>query len=97
MKQVSKKFCIVAYDISDDKRRRRVIKTIEKYGTRINFSVFECMFTDLQLSKTQEKIRSIIEDSEDSVVFYPICINCFCKAIYIPERKFLSKIVTVIQ
>lgn len=86
MRQVSKKFCVVAYDISDDKRRKKVIKTIEKYGRRINYSVFECLFTDTQLRKVQQQVSMIIDHYEDSVIFYPLCLDCFSKAVYFPDR-----------
>ena len=32
----------VAYDITDDKRRNRVAKILKDFGTRIQYSVFEC-------------------------------------------------------
>lgn len=96
MRQVSKKFCVVAYDISDDKRRKKVIKTIEKYGKRINLSVFECMFTDSQLRKVQQKVSVIADQPGDSVIFYPMCLDCFSKALYFPERKCSSKMTVVI-
>ena len=44
-----KTLCVVAYDISDDKRRLKVVKILEKSGIRINYSVFECMLTRTQL------------------------------------------------
>ncbi len=37
-------FVVVAYDIPDDKRRLKVMNTLLDYGgTRVNYSVFECM------------------------------------------------------
>jgi len=37
---------VVAYDIIDDKRRNRVAKTMEDYGTRVQYSVFECVLEE---------------------------------------------------
>lgn len=79
-------FCIVAYDIKNDKRRNKVAKILEKYGVRINFSVFECLFTEVQYSKATQLIENKINKHEDSVVYYPICVNCFTKITYQPKR-----------
>ncbi len=43
-----KHFYVVAYDIADDRRRSKVVKVLEAIGHRVNFSVFECMLTDIQ-------------------------------------------------
>ena len=33
---------LVCYDITDDKRLRRVFKTCKNYGDHLQYSVFEC-------------------------------------------------------
>ena len=49
--KAKKLFCVIAYDIADDRRRYKIIKIIEKHGVRINYSVYECMLTQSQLDK----------------------------------------------
>lgn len=94
--KAKKMFCVVAYDVADDKRRSRLVKVIEKYGTRINYSVFECLFTAAQYIRLQEKIEKLIDRKEDKVVCYPICVDCFTKIKYFPEkRNSVSPIITV--
>lgn len=66
-------FCVAAYDIADNHRRSKLVKLIEKYGKRINYSVFECMFTTTQFKKIQEKTRKLVKEKEDQVVYYPLC------------------------
>ena len=43
MKRVNKNktFWVIAYDITNDLRRSRIVKIIEKSGIRVNYSVFE--------------------------------------------------------
>lgn len=65
----NKKFWVITYDITDDLRRSRLVKVIEKFGVRVNYSVFECMLTDVQLCKLQEKLDKLILPSEDSVIY----------------------------
>lgn len=92
-----KKLYIIVYDISDDRRRQQVIKLIEKSGNRINWSVFECILTFSQVRKLKELLNTIICFKEDTVVIYPICINCYSKTFYLPEnRKIVAKQVIVV-
>lgn len=85
--RAKKIFCVIAYDIADDRRRYRVVKVVEKYGVRINYSVYECMFTQGQLERIQRKIDKLIIKREDTVVYYPICVNCYTKIVYQPEFR----------
>ena len=41
MVKAKKIFCVVAYDIQDDRSRIQISKILEKYGTRNNYRVFE--------------------------------------------------------
>lgn len=86
MVRAKRQFCVVAYDIKDDRRRNRIVKVLEKYGIRVNFSVFECMFTESQYIKVRQQIEITIDRKEDRIVYYPICVNCFNKIVYQPER-----------
>lgn len=85
--RINKRLIVVAYDISDDRRRSHVVKILEKTGTRINYSVFECMVTDKQFATLRTEILKCISPKEDSVVYYPICLDCYSQIIYQPERK----------
>lgn len=88
-----KLFYVVAYDIEDDKKRNKVSKMLEKYGTRINYSVFECMFTEKQLATLQDKVGRLIYRGGDTVVYYPCCVNCYTKIVYQPDRQQKTEVV----
>jgi len=77
---VNKVFIVVAYDISDDKRRNKIAKILEEYGERKNFSVFECLLTHAQLGKMKQKIQAKMKDPTDTVLYYPLCKDCMQKA-----------------
>lgn len=94
--RAKKLFYVIAYDIADDRRRYRIVKAIEKYGVRINYSVYECMVTPAQLKNIQQKINLLIEKQEDTVVYYPICMNCYTKIIYQPESRKPAAVTIVI-
>lgn len=83
--RAKKIYCVVAYDIAEHKRRNRIVKLIEPYGCRINYSVFECMFTMAQLIQLQQKLEQMIIKDDDQIAIYPICVDCYTKIRYIPS------------
>jgi len=87
MSRAKKIFCVVAYDIADDRRRAHIVKVLEKYGARVNYSVFECMFTANQYLKVQQTLKEKMNEKEDTIVYYPVCVNCFTKIVYWPAYK----------
>jgi CRISPR-associated protein Cas2 len=65
-------FYVVAYDIPDDKRRKKVADLLEGYGKRVQYSVFECVLTQAKYDELRSKLRKRVKLSEDSVRFYPL-------------------------
>jgi len=69
-------FYIVSYDVPDDKRRLKVMNTLLDFGTRVQYSVFECIINDDRLlEKMTAKLKKIVSD-EDSVRIYTLCGKC---------------------
>jgi CRISPR-associated protein Cas2 len=66
----------ISYDVVDDRRRLQVSHALLDYGERVQKSVFECNFELERLTQLMERLRSIINDAEDSVRVYPVCGNC---------------------
>lgn len=86
-------FCLVAYDISLAKRRNKLVKLLEPYGSRINRSVYECLFTDAQFRRIQKQMAMIVSAGTDQVAIYPICVSCYARSVYIPAIKNDFKVV----
>jgi len=63
---------VVIYDISDDKRRKRVFNLLEGYGKRVQFSAFECVLSDRKFEELRVRLAKVVKMDEDSVRFYPI-------------------------
>ena len=74
-----KQFVVVAYDISDDKRRQRFAKTLTNFGVRCNYSVFECLLTESQIKTMQKRLNKIVDSREDCILYYYLCKSCVCK------------------
>jgi CRISPR-associated protein Cas2 len=60
---------LVCYDICDDKRLRRVFKTMRGYGDHLQLSVFECQLTAMDLVRLRAELAKIIHHTEDQVLF----------------------------
>ncbi len=65
-------FWVVCYDVTDDKRRGRVLKTLEGFGRRVQYSVFECELTDTRLEQLTRRLLLTIDPDEDTVRMYPL-------------------------
>ena len=63
---------IVCYDITQDKRRTKVYKLMRGYGDHIQFSVFRCILSDLQLAELRERVEMLIDHTEDQVLLVPL-------------------------
>lgn len=66
---------MVAYDISDNKSRRRVSKHLLNYGSRVQYSVFECRLNKKQLMQLRELLNELIKPT-DTIRWYPLCNWC---------------------
>lgn len=62
-------FVVVSYDIVSDQRRRKVMKALEGFGLRVQYSVFECLLTPAQIIEMQRKLKKLV-GKDDSVRFY---------------------------
>jgi CRISPR-associated protein Cas2 len=69
-------FCVVAYDIPDDRRRMKLFKTMKGFGIRSQFSVFECELPDHKYRKMLVSIGKLIDTVEDNIKVYVLCKGC---------------------
>ncbi|NEP55630.1 MAG: CRISPR-associated endonuclease Cas2 [Symploca sp. SIO2G7] len=65
-------FYVVAYDIPDDKRRKKVSDLLEGYGKRVQYSVFECMLSQAKYDELLKRLKRQVKLSEDNLRFYPL-------------------------
>lgn len=74
---------LICYDITKDKVRNKIFKTLEGYGQHKQFSVFECDITKKQLNTLVKKLNALLKDEkpEDggNIRIYSICDHCYEK------------------
>ena len=80
---------VISYDITSNKLRNKIAKTLEGYGRRVQYSVFECKITLKQYEILYKKLLELMKDvTEGNIRIYRICMNCEQNIITIGvERK----------
>ena len=63
---------LVAYDICDSKRLRRVYKAMRGYGDHLQFSVFRCELSDRERAEMISELGGLIAHDEDQVLVIDI-------------------------
>lgn len=71
---------VIAYDVNTEapdgaRRLRSVAKLCERYGIRVQNSVFEVLVDGVQLTALKESLLKIIDTKQDSVRFYRLGNN----------------------
>jgi CRISPR-associated protein Cas2 len=89
---------IVAYDIRDPKRLRKVATACEDFGYRRQYSVFLCRLSATDFVRLRSRLYDLINLNEDQVLFIPLCAKCVnaMEAIGRPTEAADAKDVVVI-
>ncbi len=74
-----KRFIVVVYDISNDRRRTKLHNALLDYGTPVQYSVFECLLEDEELARMRRAVAKVIRPRKDRVRFYFLCQACLKK------------------
>ena len=59
---------IVSYDVCEAKRLRQTYKKLKGFGTPLQYSVFRCELTPMQLQSLREQLFDILNFNEDRVM-----------------------------
>ena len=73
---MGRQFLVVAYDVPDDRRRQRLHDALLNYGTPVQYSVFECLVDEKELTKLKKQVKRIIKPRLDHVRYYYLCRAC---------------------
>jgi CRISPR-associated protein Cas2 len=84
-------FYVVSYDIPESKRRNQVRAVLKNYGTRVQYSVFECHLERDQLSELRARLAAVIVEEEDCVRYYRLCQDCLDQTIVVGRRPLTSE------
>lgn len=63
---------VVAFDISNGKKRNAVAKACAEWGFRVQRSVFEIFIDSSKVNDFSEKLLKLINPNHDTVRLYPL-------------------------
>ncbi|WP_135855252.1 CRISPR-associated endonuclease Cas2 [Halorussus salinus] len=67
----------IAYDISSDANRRRVYRTLQRYGAWQQYSVFEVDVSKAERVELEDELEGHLEPSDgDRIRIYRLCSAC---------------------
>lgn len=72
-------FIVLAYYIPDNRRRTRLHKALKRFGTAVQYSVFEFHLNAAELLRLKQFVAREIEPHEDQVRYYYLCENFQCE------------------
>lgn len=78
-------YAIIAYDVTNDKRRNRLFKLLSSYGARYQYSIFEVHLSPTKLLELEFEMRRLLNLHEDKACIIMLCQRC------IERRKFLGE------
>ena len=65
---MARKPAVIAYDISSDKRRRRVARCLKAWRLDGQYSVFECRLTDREAEELFLELIDLIDTESDCLL-----------------------------
>ncbi|WP_212974929.1 CRISPR-associated endonuclease Cas2 [Bacillus sp. J14TS2] len=86
---------LITYDVSTTsgegrKRLRKVSKTCQNYGQRVQNSVFECVVDTTQYTTLKFELANIIDENQDSLRFYRLGNNYKTKVEHIGIKESID-------
>jgi CRISPR-associated protein Cas2 len=67
---MQKQFMVISYDISDNRRRTKIMKTLEDFGTHVQFSVFECRLKPNEFARLKKLLKPLVREPQDTIRVY---------------------------
>lgn len=84
---------IIAYDITNNKARRKLVRLLDKYGLRLQKSVYLCQITKGQFRRMQQELHSLYFKLQSGrhhkdgkcleVAVIPLCKCCAEMSLYL--------------
>jgi CRISPR-associated protein Cas2 len=78
---------LIAYDIADPKRLRRICKIMEGYGDRMQYSVFISDLNPSELLHTRTEVEEQMLMTEDSVMIVDLGDVADARFLFVGRRR----------
>ena len=71
---------IICYDIEDNKQRRKLVKYLESFAYRLQYSVFECEMSAKELALRRIELQKILQSvKQPKFTLITLCNDCLKK------------------
>lgn len=92
---MSRRRHLLAYDIADQGRLRKVHDIVLGYGHMVQYSVYVCDLDPVELIRLQDELRPAMNDAEDRILFLDLgepeaalqAVSYLGQKPYIPSRR----------
>ncbi|MFI7531458.1 CRISPR-associated endonuclease Cas2 [Nocardia salmonicida] len=78
---------LACYDITDDGRRAKVAAQLQRWGDRIQYSVFLCTVTAEDLPGLLDAVTEILDADEDSFLVIRQCATCWDARVVVGQSQ----------
>lgn len=78
---------IVAYDIKDPKRMRKIALLCQDYGVRVQYSIFQFDLNETLTAQLISELKDLINPENDKIMIVPVCKKCRESIQYIGDMK----------
>ena len=69
-------FWVIAYDITDNRRRVRIDRVLKNYAVRVQESVFEGWISHSRLRQLKRELHAEMNAVDDHIRLYTLCHWC---------------------
>lgn len=66
---MSRRHILIAYDVADEKRVKKVQKIVSDASDRVQFSVYHGQFSRKDLAVLKERLHKVVHKTQDQVLF----------------------------
>ncbi|WP_298068395.1 CRISPR-associated endonuclease Cas2 [uncultured Mailhella sp.] len=67
---------LIAYDIRNADRLRKLARIAQDYGLRIQKSIFEAELLPSELKDMESRMKKLIDPREDGIKIFHLCQSC---------------------
>lgn len=71
---------VIAYDVTSDRRRRKVLDRLRNYGYRVQYSVVECELDGARLQSLKNDVLPLLNRRTDRLAIYRQCETCYLRS-----------------
>ncbi len=78
---------VVSYDITDNRKRKKIADILDEYGHRVQYSVFEITVPSNDFSKLRSRLIKHLRQSTDTIRYYSLCQKCVAKVSFDSAKR----------